>query len=57
MYTGNEIQYCHGKRIIQKKKNFLNSKFDLNVKKKEVKCYIWSIDWYGAENCKLRKID
>jgi hypothetical protein len=22
-----------------------------------VKCYIWSIDFYGAETCTLRKID
>ena len=54
---GNELQHCHGKRNIQIEEEFLTSKLDLNIKKKEVKCYFWRIDGYGAENWKLRKID
>jgi hypothetical protein len=30
---------------------------NLNLKKKLVKCYIWSIALYGAETWKLRKVD
>jgi hypothetical protein len=33
------------------------SKLDLNLRKKLVKCYIWSIPLYGAENWMLRKVD
>jgi hypothetical protein len=33
-----------------KKKTLFTSKFDLNLRKKLVKCYIWSIALYGAEN-------
>jgi len=45
------------KAAFNKKKNLLTSKLNLNVRKKETKCYIWSNDGYGAENWKLRKID
>jgi hypothetical protein len=30
---------------------------DLNLRKKLVKCYIWSIALYGAETWTLRKVD
>jgi hypothetical protein len=30
---------------------------DLNLRKKLVKCYIWSIAFYGAETWTLRKVD
>jgi hypothetical protein len=33
------------------------SKLDLYLRKRVVKCYIWSIDFYGAETCTLRKMD
>jgi hypothetical protein len=39
------------------KKTLLTSKLDLNLRKKLVKCYIWSIALYGAETWTLRKID
>jgi hypothetical protein len=35
---------------------FLTSKLDINLRKKLVKCYIWSIALYGAENWTLRKV-
>jgi len=37
------------------KKNLFTSKLDLNLWKKLVKCYIWSIAVYGAETWTLRK--
>ena len=39
------------------KKNLLTSKLDLNLRKKLVKCYIWSIVLCGAENWTLWKVD
>jgi hypothetical protein len=39
------------------KKNLFTSKLDLNLRKKLVKCYIWSIALYGAETWRLWKID
>jgi hypothetical protein len=40
-----------------KKKNLFTSKLELNLRKKLVKCYIWSIALYGAETWTLRKVD
>ena len=37
------------KAAFNKKKNLLTSKLDLNLRKKLVKCYIWSMALYGAE--------
>jgi hypothetical protein len=45
------------KATFNKKKNLFTSKLDLNLRKKLVKCYIWSIDFYGAETWTLRKAD
>jgi hypothetical protein len=36
-------------------KKTLTSKLDLNLRKKLVKCYIWSIALYGAETWTLWK--
>ena len=33
------------------------SKLDLNLMKKPVKCYVWSMALYGAETWKLRATD
>jgi hypothetical protein len=41
----------------KKKKTLFTSKLDLNLRKKLVKCYIWSIALYGAETWTLRKGD
>jgi hypothetical protein len=38
-------------------KNLFTSKLDLNLRKKLVKCYIWSIALCGAETWTLRKMD
>jgi hypothetical protein len=45
------------KAAFNKKKTFCTSNLDLNLRKKLVKCYIWSIAFYGAENWTLRKVD
>jgi hypothetical protein len=36
---------------------FFTSKLDLNLRKKLVKCYIWSIAFYGTEMWTLLKVD
>jgi hypothetical protein len=45
------------KVAFNKKKALITSKLDLNLRKKLMKCYIWSIALYGAETWTLRKID
>jgi len=35
-------------------KNLITRTLDLNLRKKLVKCYIWSMALYGAETWKLR---
>jgi hypothetical protein len=39
------------------KKTLFTSKLNLSLRKKLVKCYIWSIALYGAETWTLRKVD
>jgi hypothetical protein len=45
------------KSALNRKKEFFISKLDLNLRKKLVKCYIWSIVLYGAGTWTLRKVD
>jgi hypothetical protein len=45
------------KTAIHKKKNLFTSKLDLNLRKKLVKCYIWSIALDGAETWTFRDVD
>ena len=40
-----------------RKKTLFTSKLELNLRKKLVKCYIWSIALYGAETGTFRNID
>ena len=42
------------KATFNKKKNLFTSKLDLNLRKKLVKCYVWSMALYGAETRTLR---
>ena len=42
------------KASFNKKKTLLTSKWDLNLRKKLVKCYIWSMAFYGVETWTLR---
>jgi hypothetical protein len=39
------------------KRTLFTSKLDLNLRKKLVKCYIWSIALYNAETWTLRTVD
>jgi hypothetical protein len=45
------------KAAFDKKKTLFTSKLALNLRKKLVKLYIWSIALYGAETWTLRKAD
>jgi hypothetical protein len=45
------------KAAFNNKKILSTSKLDLNLRKKLVKCYIWSMALYGAETWTLRKVD
>jgi len=45
------------KAAFSKKKTLFTSKMDLNLRKKLIKCYIWSMALYGAETWKLRAAD
>jgi hypothetical protein len=45
------------KAAFNKKRTFSNSKLDLNLRKKPVNCYIWSVALCGAETGTLREVD
>jgi hypothetical protein len=45
------------KAVFNKKKTLFTNKYDLNLRKKLVKCNIWSVALYGAETWTLRAID
>ena len=45
------------KAAFNKKKTVFTGKLDLNLRKKLVKCYIWSMALYGAETWTLRAAD
>ena len=45
------------KAAFKKKKTLFTSKLDLNLRKKLVKCYIWSMALYGVETWTLRAAD
>ena len=45
------------KAAFKKKKSLFTSKLDLNLRKKLVKCYVWSMAVYGAETWTLRATD
>jgi hypothetical protein len=64
MLTDNERCTCEvksriamAKAAFNKKKNLFTSKLHLNLRKKLVKCYIWSVALYGAETWTLRPVD
>jgi hypothetical protein len=45
------------KAAFNRKKILVTSKLELDLIKKLVKCYIWSIALYGAEIWALQKVD
>jgi hypothetical protein len=44
-------------KILNKKRTLFTSTLDLEIRKKLVKCYFWSIALYGAETWTLRAVD
>jgi hypothetical protein len=51
------IRLAMAKAAFNKKMEIFTSKMDLELKKNLVKCYIWSIELYGAETWTLRAED
>ena len=45
------------KAAFDKKRILFTSTLELKLRKKIVKCYIWSIALYGAATCTLRAVD
>jgi len=45
------------KAAFNKKRTPFTSTLDLKLRKKPVKCYVWSIALYGAETWTLRAVD
>jgi len=45
------------KAALNKERALFTSTLDLELRKKPVKCYIWSIALYGAETWTLRAVD
>ena len=43
------------KAAFNRRRTLLTGKLDLNLKKKFVKCFVWSVALYGAETWTLRK--
>jgi hypothetical protein len=52
-----KFRIAMAKAAFNRKKTLFTRKLDLNLGKKLVKCYIWSIALYGAETWTLRKVD
>ena len=52
-----KFRIAMGKAAFNKEETLFTSKFELNLRKKLVKCYIWSIAFYGAEIWTLRNVD
>ena len=45
------------KQAFNRKISFLTSKLIIELKKKLVRCYVWSIALYGSETWTLRKLE
>ena len=45
------------KAAFNRKKTFFTNKLDLNLRKKQVKCYVWSIALCGAKILTLRQVE
>jgi len=53
----NKSRITFKKAAFNKKKTFFKSKFELNLRKKLVICYVWSTSSYDAATWTLRKVD
>jgi hypothetical protein len=54
---GIKCRIAMAKAAFNKKRTLFTSTLDLELRKKLVKCYIWSIALYGAESWTLRAGD
>jgi hypothetical protein len=52
-----KLRIVMGKTALHKKQTLFTNKPEFNLRKKLVKCYIWSAVVYGAGNGTLRKVD
>jgi hypothetical protein len=52
-----KCKYTMAKTAFNKKRTLFTSTLDFELRKKLVKCYIWSIALYGAETWTLRAVD
>jgi len=52
-----KFRIAMAKATFNKKKNLFTSKLDFNLRKRLVRCYVWSIVLYGAETWTLRSTD
>jgi hypothetical protein len=52
-----KFRIAMAKTAFNKKKTLFTSKLELNLRKKLVKCYIWSIVLYSVETWTLQKVD
>jgi hypothetical protein len=52
-----KCRFAMAKAAFNKKRTLFTSAFDLELRKKLVKCYVWSIALYGAETWTLRAAD
>jgi hypothetical protein len=57
VYREIKARIAMAKAAFSRKKVPSTSKLDLELRKKLVKCYIWSIALYGAETWTLRYLD
>jgi hypothetical protein len=52
-----KCRFAMAKATFNKKRTLFTSTLDLELRKKLVKCYVWSIALYGAETWTLRTTD
>lgn len=52
-----KLRIAVAKEAFNKKKKLLCEPINKNLRKRLVKCYIWSVALYGAETWTMRKID
>jgi len=56
-HIGHKCRIAMAKVAFNKKRTLFTSTLDLELRKKLVKCYVWSIALYGAETWTLRAVD
>ena len=56
-YCTREINMRIAKEVFNRKMSLLTSKLNIELKKKLVRCYVWSIVLYGSETWTLKKLE